>query len=157
MVIWYRRISRKAVRTQHREGWRHIQNKPNTKRPPARKRRAVFASKKDCRAKLAAYFDEFLPKSGEIADIEGLADYLGTTRDVLWDLSEHRIYGTLLQYAFNRIAKIKKQLAFCGKLPATVLSFDLKNNHGYRDRPEEHERDTGTTVIFAGKTEDWSK
>lgn len=135
----------------------HITQKANTDRPPVCTRRAVFASKKDCKAKLAAYFDEFLPCGGEVADIESLADYLGTTRDTLWRLSEHKTYGELLQCAFNRIAKIKKQLAFGGKLPAAVLSFDLKNNHGYRDRPEEHDTAAGTTVMFVGKAEDWSK
>ncbi len=135
-----------------------IRQKANTKRPPAQKRKAVFTSKKDCREKLAKYFDEHLPASGEVADIEGLADFLGTTRDELWGLMEHSTYGSLLQCAFNRIAKIKKQLAFGGKLPAAVLSFDLKNNHGYRDRPEEqHDGNTGTTVVFMGKTEDWAK
>ena len=128
------------------------------RKPLSPNRKAVFSSKKDCRAKLARYFDEYLHASGEIADIESLADFLGTTRDALWDLSEHRTYGALLQYAFNRIAKIKKQLAFCGKLPAAVLSFDLKNNHGYRDRPEEKQDGAGgTTVVFMGKTEDWAK
>ena len=56
----------------------------------------------------------------------------------------------------DEIAKIKKQLAFQGKIPATVLSFDLKNNHGYRDKPEESEG-SNEQVIFKGKTEDWAK
>ena len=127
-------------------------------KPLLKKTKAVFLSKKDCNQKLARYFDMHLPTSGEVADIEGLADFLGTTRDALWALLEHDTYGTLLQCAFNRIAKIKKQLAFGGKLPAAVLSFDLKNNHGYRDRPEEtRDGNTGTTVVFMGKTEDWAK
>lgn len=126
--------------------------------PSGKNVRAVFSSKKDCEEKLSRYFDGFLPASGEVADIEGLADFLGTTRDELLVLLEHKIYGVLLKRARNRIAKIKKQLAFRGKLPAAVLSFDLKNNHGYRDRPEEqHESGTGTTVVFKGKTEDWAK
>ncbi len=147
----------RSTRHADRKGGTPIQTNKNTDRPPTRKRRAVFVSKKDCKARLAAYFEEYLPTCGEVADIESLADYLGTTRDALWGLLEHKTYGALLQCAFNRIAKIKKQLAFGGKLPAAVLSFDLKNNHGYRDRPEEHDTGTGTTVVFMGKTEDWAK
>ena len=65
--------------------------------------------------------------------------------------------GATLKRARNRIAMIKKQLAFNGKIPASVLSFDLKNNHGYRDKPEENEREFGEQVIFKGKTEAWAK
>lgn len=132
--------------------------KASPMRPSGKNSRTVFMSRTDCGRKLAQYFDEHLPASGEVADIEGLADFLGTTRDALWELSEHQTYGALLKCAFNRIAKIKKQLAFGGRLPAAVLSFDLKNNHGYRDRPEEHhDGNAGTTVVFMGKTEDWAK
>lgn len=119
--------------------------------------RTVFSSREDCDEKLTRYFREWLPESGEVADIEGLADYLGTTRDVLTGLMQHRTYGVSLRRACNKIAKIKKQLAFSGKLPAAVLSFDLKNNHGYRDRPEENTEGQGSTVVFRGKTGDWSK
>ena len=51
------------------------------------------------------------------------------------DMLQDRKCGDILKQARNRIAKIKKQLAFNGKIPAAVLSFDLKNNHGYRDKP----------------------
>ena len=121
------------------------------------KQKNVFASKRDCKQRLARYFEEYLPSCGEVADIEGLADYLGTTRDALWGLLEHKTYGTLLQCSFNRIAKIKKQLAFRGKLPAAVLSFDLKNNHGYRDRPEEQQDGSVPAVIFQGRAGEWAK
>ncbi len=66
-------------------------------------------------------------------------------------------FGSVLRLARNRIAKIKKQLAFGGKIPAAVLSFDLKNNHGYRDKPEDSEGTSGETVVFKGKTSDWAK
>ena len=117
----------------------------------------VFASEADCKEKLASYFDTYLPATEEVADIEGLADFLGTTRSELMALTEHKIYGKLLRQAGNRIAKIKKQLAFRGKLPAAVLSFDLKNNHGYKDRPEEQNQVEGVTVVFRGRAEEWAK
>ncbi len=65
-------------------------------------------------------------------------------------------YGKILRIARNKIAKIKKQLAFGGKIPAAVLSFDLKNNHGYRDKPEDTEGEH-ETVIFKGRASDWAK
>lgn len=119
---------------------------------------SVFTSKADCERKLMDYFEVFLKESGEVADIESLADYLGTTRDELNVLMNDRRFGSSLRIAKNRIAKIKKQLAFGGKIPAAVLSFDLKNNHGYRDKPEDN--DTGSNseqVIFKGRTADWAK
>ena len=107
--------------------------------------------------KIERYFTEYLAVSGEIADIESLAEYLGTTRDELLALMNDKKLGPTLKRARNRIAMIKKQLAFNGKIPASVLSFDLKNNHGYRDKPEESEADQGEQIIFKGKAAEWAK
>ncbi len=136
-----------------------MNNTYSTNKDPTRTRtaRAVFSSGEDCKAKLERYFEEYLPASGEVADIEGLADFLGITRKDLIALTEHKTYGVLLRRAWNRIAKIKKQLAFRGKLPAAVLSFDLKNNHGYRDRPEEQQDGSVPAVIFQGRAGEWAK
>ena len=82
---------------------------------------------------------------------------MGTTRDELIVLMSDTRFGALLKIAVNRIAKIKKQLAFGGKIPAAVLSFDLKNNHGYRDKPDDSEANKSEQVIFKGKTADWAK
>ncbi len=108
-------------------------------------------------AAIDSYFNEFLPVSGEIADIESLADFLGITRDELMALTVDQQLGKLLRLAKNRIAKIKKQLAFGGKIPAAVLSFDLKNNHGYKDKPEDGDTTPHEGVIFKGKTSQWAK
>ena len=104
-----------------------------------------------------SYFSEYLQESGEIADIESLADYLGTTRDELILLMNDKSLGTVLRLARNKIAKIKKQLAFGGKIPAAVLSFDLKNNHGYKDKPEDTDAFQQETIIFRGKTSQWAQ
>ncbi len=80
---------------------------------------------------------------------------MGATREELIACMNDEKYGKLLRIARNRIAKIKKQLAFNGKLQATVLAFDFKNNHGYKDKPEESE--TNEPVVFKGKTKNWSK
>lgn len=116
-----------------------------------------FKTRKELENAINAYFEEYLKQSNEVADIESLADYLGTTRDEIMSKLNDKRFGSVLRLARNRIAKIKKQLAFGGKIPAAVLSFDLKNNHGYRDKPEDSEGVTGDTIVFKGKTSDWAK
>ena len=123
-----------------------------------KKQRAPFKSAKECERIIDKYFSEYLEASGEIADMESLADYLGSTRDEMILLMNDKRFGRTLKRARNRIAKIKKQLAFGGKIPAAVLSFDLKNNHGYRDKPEdENTGNHNEQVIFKGKTADWAE
>ena len=117
----------------------------------------LFGSAKECEKAIDRYFNEFLKESGEVADIESLADYLGITRDEMIALMNDKRFGKILRLARNRIAKIKKQLAFGGKIPAAVLSFDLKNNHGYRDKPDDSEGNSSEQVIFKGKTADWAQ
>lgn len=118
---------------------------------------AVFLNEDDCRKKLSAYFEDFLRENlDEVADIESLAEYLGTTREGLFALEKNKLYGFELRLARNKIARIKKQLAFHGKLPPAVLSFDLKNNHGYRDKNEEAGCG-GETLVIKGAAKNWSK
>ncbi len=118
----------------------------------------LFGSVKDCEKAIAEYFEVYLKESGEVADIESLADYLGITRDEMMVYMNDKKFGKALRLARNKIAKIKKQLAFGGKIPAAVLSFDLKNNHGYRDKPDDSEGNSNTEqVVFKGKTADWAQ
>lgn len=120
--------------------------------------KALFKSRRELKAKLDKYFGEYLESVGEVADIESLADFLGTTREELLFLMDDEKFGDLLLVARNRIAKIKKQLAFGGKIPAAVLSFDLKNNHGYKDKQgDEKESAKETAIIFNGKAEEWAE
>ncbi len=75
-------------------------------------------------------------------------------------MMQDKKYGKTLKLARNKIAKIKKQLAFGGKIPAAVLSFDLKNNHGYKDKPEDNEglnHGNEPQVVFKGKAADWAQ
>ena len=72
-------------------------------------------------------------------------------------MMQDKKFGRLLRIARNKIAKIKKQLAFGGKIPAAVLSFDLKNNHGYKDKPDEGESANSEPVVFKGKASDWAR
>jgi len=122
-------------------------------------KKTVFSTVKECEKRIDDYFNRYLAESGEVADIESLADYLGITRDEMMEMMNHRKFGGILRLARNRIAKIKKQLAFGGKIPAAVLSFDLKNNHGYRDKPEDNDSHggNGEQVVFRGKTADWAQ
>lgn len=121
------------------------------------RKRISLLSRKELETAVNEYFEVYLNESGEVADIESLADYLGTTRDEIMSRMNDKRLGSVLRLARNRIAKIKKQLAFGGKIPAAVLSFDLKNNHGYRDKPEESEGAVQESVVFKGKTADWAK
>ncbi len=117
---------------------------------------STFHSRKTLEAAINDYFAEYLSESGEVADIESLADYLGTTRDELMAMMNGKRFGQILRIARNRIAKIKKQLAFSGRINATVLAFDLKNNHGYRDKPDDAEG-AQSSVVFKGKASDWAQ
>lgn len=117
----------------------------------------AFTTQKECEQKVGEYFDIYLRESGEVADIESLADYLGITRDEMIAMMNDKRFGKTLRLARNKIAKIKKQLAFGGKIPAAVLSFDLKNNHGYRDKPEDSDGGGGEQVVFKGKAADWAQ
>lgn len=128
----------------------------NKKHKPSLAARAVFLSPEECERKLEEYFRSYLSDKGEIADIESLADFFSITREELLFFMSDEKYGSLLRVARNKIAKIKKQLAFNGKMQATVLAFDLKNNHGYKDKPEEAEAIIDP-VVFKGQTKNWSK
>ncbi len=124
------------------------------RRPPEE---AVFLNAEHCRQRLADYFEKHLAERSElVADVENLADFLGTTREGLFAMEQDKVYGFELRKARNRIAAIKKQLAFRGKLPPAVLSFDLKNNHGYRDKNEDTAA-AADTVIIKGVAKEWAK
>jgi len=127
----------------------------NDNRTTRKRKRGV--DPKELQELINSYFNEHLAVSGEVADVESLAEYLGTTRDGLLALANDKKCGETVRRARNRIAMIKKQLAFNGKIPAAVLSFDLKNNHGYRDKPEDTDGREIETIVFKGKTESWAK
>lgn len=102
------------------------------------------------------YFDTLISNSdGEIADIESLAVFLGMTREELITMESSKELGHIIKLAKAKIAGMKKQLAFRGKIPAAVLSFDLKNNHGYRDKPE-GESDEKNVLIIEGVATEWA-
>lgn len=67
-------------------------------------------------------------------DVEGLADFLGVTRDTLlrWRRGEDNLeFVDPLNVAFNEIAQIKKQFAMQGRVNGLVYLSDMQNNHGY--------------------------
>lgn len=73
----------------------------------------------------------------------------------LFELAKEKRYADIVENALCRIAAQKKQLAFRGGIPATVFSFDFKNNHGYSDKPEQTVSDT--TIVIEGKAKEWSE
>lgn len=122
-------------------------------RPPEE---AVFLNPDECKKKIEEYFEKHLSDvPDEIADVEALAYYLGTTREGLFAMEKDKCLGFELRKARNRIAMLKKQMAFKGKLPPAVLSFDLKNNHGYKDKTEDSA--TADTVVIKGSAKEWAK
>ena len=102
-----------------------------------------------------SYFNTYLAENPDIVpDTESLASYLGMTRDEFNSLETHGKAGRVVLMAKTKIASAKKQLAYKGKLPATVLAFDLRNDHGYRDKPEEN---TQSVLILKGEAENWGE
>lgn len=129
------------------------QQKNNTRKPPYK---AVFSCPNECAERIKSYFNEYLPAhTDEIADVEALADYLCCTRNDIFEMMSDKKYTLPVSKAMNRIAFIKKQLAFKGKIPAAVFVFDMKNNHSYKDKPESGDAPEKSTVIFKGEAGKW--
>ncbi len=72
----------------------------------------------------------------EIPDVEGLALFLDTTRDLLWDYQKIEMFSDTIKRAKNRLFANKKQLAMKGKMPPAIFIFDSINNHGYSNKQE---------------------
>ncbi len=53
--------------------------------------RSAFCTRKECEERVNDYFTKHLAESGEVADIESLADYLGTTRDEIMAMLEKKL------------------------------------------------------------------
>lgn len=121
------------------------------------KRNKIFSSPADCKAKLEGYFNIYLVNNEEeIADIESLAEYLGCTRRQLLALEGDEVYGQYIACAKNSIARIKKQLAMKGKIPASVLSFDMKNNHDYTEKGEVAQTEP-QIIVIDGDAKQWCR
>ena len=76
-----------------------------------------------------------------IPDVEGLATYLGVSRDTLrdWETGKTRKgqgFDVVVSQAKNDIAACKKQLGQLGNLPPLVMAMDFNNNHGYVQKNE---------------------
>jgi hypothetical protein len=98
------------------------------------------------------HFWQYCKDNDLIPDVELLCKVLGTCRQRLheWETSEdNKEISDLIKNVKNDIFVNKKQLAFKGKLNATIFIFDAKNNHGYVDKQEhEHSNNTNVTVSF---------
>ena len=129
------------------------QKKVNNRKPPYK---AVFSCPKECAEKINSYFEQHLPAhADEVADVEALADFLSCTRNDIFEMMSDKKYSPAVLQAMNRIAFIKKQLAFKGKIPAAVFVFDMKNNHSYKDKPENGDSSEKSTVILKGEAGKW--
>lgn len=129
------------------------QNKPNNRKPPYK---AVFSCPEECAERINCYFSQYLPEhTEEVADVEALADFLSCTRNDIFEMMSDKKYSPAVSRAMNRIAFIKKQLAFKGKIPAAVFVFDMKNNHSYKDKPDFGDSSEKSTVILKGEAGKW--
>jgi len=97
-------------------------------------------------------FWEYCEQKDYIPDIETLCLYLDVSRVTLWTWEtqeDNKDLANIIKNAKNRIFHYKKQLAFKGKMNATIFIFDAKNNHGYVDKIDhEHNSNTNITVSF---------
>lgn len=125
-------------------------------RPTKKERRRFLRKRRSYRKKgelsrmATRYFDEYLPThENEIPDVESFAVFLGISREELMKFDKEE-----LEMVLTRIAGVKKQLAMKGKIPASVFTFDFKNNHGYGDKSEA--KDEAISVSIVGKAVDWS-
>lgn len=73
-----------------------------------------------------------------IPDVEGLACYLGLSRETLmeWERTRSAEFSATIKSAKNAMAFCKKQLALRGKIPPIVFATDFNNNHGYTQKQE---------------------
>lgn len=100
-------------------------------RPP------VFSCVEELQGAIEAFWDYLINanKNGNalIPDVEGLASFLGVSRDTLneWERINFRGFAATIKSTKNSIASCKKQLALHGKIPTIVFATDFNNNHGY--------------------------
>jgi len=72
-----------------------------------------------------------------IVDIEGWCVWCGITRETLRAYKNRGgAWQTFIDYFKEIIVMCKKQLAFTYKIPPMIATFDLVNNHGYRNTNE---------------------
>ena len=106
------------------------------------RKKTVGENKFTCGAELAGAIDSYWCLLFDLAehnhtnmpDVEGLADFLGVTRDTLirWRRGEANLeFIDPLNLAFNEIAQVKKQFAMQGRVNGLVYLNDMQNNHGY--------------------------
>lgn len=67
--------------------------------------------------------------------VTGLANYLGTTRDLLLDYEEKDEFSDTIKAAKGKIEQYVEEYLFNGK-NTTGAIFNLKNNYGWKDKTE---------------------
>lgn len=107
-----------------------------------------FNSVQELDSKLDEYFNVYLKENPEeLADIESLAVFLDCDRDTILNYEKiDEFFGTIKK-AKTKILNIKKQNTYKGKVPVAFMIFDLKNNHGYTDKQEIDQNNSGNISI----------
>lgn len=105
-------------------------------RPP------VYETVSELQTEIKNYWDYLANANREdirlIPDVEGLASFLGVSRETLnkWETVNYRGFADTIKMTKNTIAAFKKQLALHGKIPPIVFATDFNNNHGYVQKQE---------------------
>jgi transcriptional regulator with XRE-family HTH domain len=96
----------------------------------------------DLENEIIAYWDYLMEQNENgitlIPDVEGLAAFLGVTRNTLnnWENKNRNGFAETVAQAKNAIAAAKKQIGLRGYIPPLVLAMDFNNNHGYTQKQE---------------------
>lgn len=91
---------------------------------------------------------------GKVAHVSGLAAHLDSTRQTLHDYesgtydTETVKFSDTVKRAKSKCEASKLDLAYSGKANATICIFDLKNNHGWKDKHEQDITTGGKPLVF---------
>lgn len=83
--------------------------------------------------------DVGLVEVNEPLSVSALADSLGVCRDTLHEYSRGTYgdeYSDTIKKAITKIERDKVSKAMIGQYDKTIAIFDLKNNHGWKDKKE---------------------
>jgi len=109
-----------------------------------------FESNEQLEGLIEEYFKHCI-ETQEIADVEGLAMFLDTTRKTLFEYEKLDEFSNTIKKAKTRLFAQKKQLAMKGKMPPAIFIFDSINNHGYSNKQEVEQTIKGSLQITGMK------
>lgn len=107
--------------------------------PQKRGPKFLFSTPKRLKLRLNDYFADCDAKNRPYT-VTGMCIWLGTTRQTLWNyMNLHKVDQEIVDILTNARAKCELWLEehmLTGSANTTGCIFSLKNNYGWRDRPE---------------------